>query len=241
MTAPSVPNPSISNSETADVTKLTANDNAIISALTDGTKDLSVNQVTLAGQTLGAAGAVGTPSYAFASDTNTGIYLIGGDNIGIAVGGVKAFDINSAGVISMPKQSCAIVTLGTTQSNITDNTDTKVLLDTEKYDALGEFASNKFTATYTGYYLVTACIRWTGTIADKRYGVKVFVNGAETASSILLTEATGSITPSLSVILPLAATDYVELYAWHNDGTNTPDISGHATFYYTSLGIIKLA
>jgi hypothetical protein len=45
MTAISVPNPTILNSETSDVTKLTANDNAIITGLTDGTKDITIGSV----------------------------------------------------------------------------------------------------------------------------------------------------------------------------------------------------
>ena len=42
MASISVPNPTILNTETSDVTKLTANDNAIVSGLTDGSKDITI-------------------------------------------------------------------------------------------------------------------------------------------------------------------------------------------------------
>ena len=40
-------------------------------------------------------GLVGTPSYSFTQDTNTGLYRIGGDNIGVSCNGVKQVDIST--------------------------------------------------------------------------------------------------------------------------------------------------
>ena len=45
------------------------------------------------------AGAVGAPSFSFVSDTNTGMYRIGADNIGFATNGTLAFDVTSAQVV----------------------------------------------------------------------------------------------------------------------------------------------
>ena len=42
-----------------------------------------------------ADGAVGTPAYSFASDTNTGVYRISADKIGIACGGTLIASIDS--------------------------------------------------------------------------------------------------------------------------------------------------
>ena len=41
----SITNPTILNSEVADVTKLTANDNDLVNGLTDGTKDININEM----------------------------------------------------------------------------------------------------------------------------------------------------------------------------------------------------
>lgn len=49
MATPSLTNGSISNSEMADVTKLTQNDNDLLDALTDGTADLSIGTLAAAG------------------------------------------------------------------------------------------------------------------------------------------------------------------------------------------------
>lgn len=42
-------------------------------------------------------GTAGAPSYSFASDTDTGLYRIGADNIGLSLGGVKRWDFGTAG------------------------------------------------------------------------------------------------------------------------------------------------
>lgn len=43
-------------------------------------------------------GAVGTPTYSFSSDTDTGLYRIGTDNLGVAASGGKVLDISTAGL-----------------------------------------------------------------------------------------------------------------------------------------------
>lgn len=43
-------------------------------------------------------GAAGTPSISFVSDTNTGLYRIGADTLGVAVGGSEAIRVSSTGV-----------------------------------------------------------------------------------------------------------------------------------------------
>lgn len=43
-------------------------------------------------------GAVGTPSYTFAGDTDSGLYRIGANNIGVAVNGAKVLDVSTSGL-----------------------------------------------------------------------------------------------------------------------------------------------
>lgn len=52
-----------------------------------------------ASQLLLVDGAVGTPAFSFINDTNTGLYRIGADELGIAAGGTLIFDIFSGGAI----------------------------------------------------------------------------------------------------------------------------------------------
>jgi hypothetical protein len=55
-------------------------------------------QSTMAGQFKAASGSVALPGIAFGSDTDSGLYRIGGDNIGIACAGAKVLDIATAGL-----------------------------------------------------------------------------------------------------------------------------------------------
>jgi hypothetical protein len=43
-------------------------------------------------------GSVGTPAINFTGDTNSGVYLIGADNVGVAAGGAKVLDVGTAGL-----------------------------------------------------------------------------------------------------------------------------------------------
>lgn len=55
-------------------------------------------QTTITGPLLGyASGTVTSPTYTFSSDTNTGIYRIAADNLGITCGGTKIVDVASTG------------------------------------------------------------------------------------------------------------------------------------------------
>lgn len=55
-------------------------------------------QTTMTGPLKAAAGTVSAPGLAFASDTNTGLYRIGADNLGIAANGAKVVDVATTGM-----------------------------------------------------------------------------------------------------------------------------------------------
>lgn len=54
-------------------------------------------------------GSAAVPSIGFASDTNTGLYRIGADNIGIAVGGVKRVDVSENCLQIIPSSTSTTV------------------------------------------------------------------------------------------------------------------------------------
>ncbi len=85
-----VPNTPISssamNSDLSDIAT-----NGLTNAVT---KD---GQTTITGPFKGANGSVGLPMYSFGSDTNTGMYRIGADELGLSVGGTKIIDIAATG------------------------------------------------------------------------------------------------------------------------------------------------
>lgn len=62
-----------------------------------GSLALDVNATRLKnfGYYYSADGAAATPAYTFTSDAKTGMYIIGGGNLGIAISGVNALDLNA--------------------------------------------------------------------------------------------------------------------------------------------------
>ena len=119
------------------------------------------------------------------------------------------------------------VYLGSSQNNIADSTATKVLLDTEDYDAGSDFASYRFTAPTTGYYLVIGSVTYNEVIAEKRYLSLVYVNNAVRLTGCIHSGTVGSpnaIIVTVSDVLSLTAGDYVELFAQHQGGAATVDV-----------------
>lgn len=57
-------------------------------------------QTAMTGPFKGYSGSASAPGYTFSADTNSGMYRIGADNIGIAVGGTKIVDVSSTGVVT---------------------------------------------------------------------------------------------------------------------------------------------
>jgi microcystin-dependent protein len=55
-------------------------------------------QTSMTGPLKAASGTVSAPGVTFASDTNTGLYRIGADNLGIAANGAKVVDVATTGV-----------------------------------------------------------------------------------------------------------------------------------------------
>lgn len=79
------------DAEQAAILKQTITDiDEDISGMLGGTVDFTVASLS--------AGSVSVPSLTFDGDTNTGVYHIGADNIGITTGGSKILDINTTGL-----------------------------------------------------------------------------------------------------------------------------------------------
>jgi hypothetical protein len=110
----------------------------------------------------------------------------------------------------------------TTAQSIPDSTFTKVQLNAESYDPGNNFDSTtnyRFTAPVAGYYLISAATIFSGAIADKRYIMRIYKNGAT-----ILTESQeqSSISDDISVtaldLVLLAASDTIEVQVYHTSG-----------------------
>lgn len=123
----------------------------------------------------------------------------------------------------------------TSAQQIPDNTWTKVQLNTETFDTNNFFDSTtnyRFTPTIAGYYIVTwnvTFVRQTVT-ANIVFQSAIYRNGTEYANDNEMSATTGtnpSIDRGLSDILYFnGTTDYIELYAYHNEGGNVPVSAG---------------
>jgi len=121
---------------------------------------------------------------------------------------------------------------------VNQNSDVKILLNSEDFDGLNEFSvtSSQFTTTTTGYYMVAAQISYESPTAAKDYSIKIFKNGAALLTNTWICPSTGvaNITPSVSSVIALNATDYLELYANHGS-SGAVDVDGDSTLTWLSI------
>ena len=103
--------------------------------------------------------------------------------------------------------------------DIADNTTAKVTFDTETFDSDGTFASNKFTASIAGKYLIVVKLTYydaSGNLNDT--SMSLYKNGSEFETSIKKRggEDVERDIIAVSTILNLAVNDYIEVYAYGN-------------------------
>ena len=125
--------------------------------------------------------------------------------------------------------------LSTTQDIPKGLVATKVLLNSEVYDNLGEFdnvTNYRWTALYGGYYYIIGAVSYPSPGSGKGVQVMIYKNGAIVARGEN-TGSSGSYSSCItSDILLLSAGDYVELYT-AQDGVGTTTIA--ATFTYMTI------
>lgn len=88
--------------------------------------DVSTTAITSTLQQLGAAGLVGTPTYSFSGDPNTGIYSAGADILGMAVGGVLNFFVSSTLTVSIVPFRGPVGAVGAPTFTFSGDTDTGI-------------------------------------------------------------------------------------------------------------------
>ena len=72
--------------------------------------------ITPTGSVHAAAGSVGNPSLAFNADQDTGLFSIGSNNIGVAVGGAKVLDVASTGLTVTGAATISSTTAGSSNA-----------------------------------------------------------------------------------------------------------------------------
>jgi hypothetical protein len=110
-----------------------------------------------------------------------------------------------------------------TNQTVTTNTSTLLTWSTERYDTNNNFASNRFTPTVPGKYIVAVtvyCPDSTGSCVSE-----IWKNGANYVQNFIAA-ATSQITVTAVVDLN-GSTDYVEAYGYNGGGTTIGGAAVH--------------
>jgi len=96
--------------------------------------------------------------------------------------------------------------------SVATGTWTKITLDVEDYDTLGEFTNSTFTATQAGYYLINGNMRISGLPNERWAIIGIYKNGAVTAINRITSAVETQYALSVSNQLYLDIGDTIELW-----------------------------
>jgi hypothetical protein len=119
---------------------------------------------------------------------------------------------------------------GTDQTGVTDAVATKVTWSTEVFDTNNNFASDKFTPSVAGYYMIHAQVYITGTNPAAPV-VTLYKNGAEYCFGIENAADNGNSTCTVDALVSMnGTTDYLEVYGFANVGSGTVTFDGDTKY-----------
>ena len=119
---------------------------------------------------------------------------------------------------------------------------TKLLIATEGWDTDSAFSSNKFTVPSGkgGKYVIGFSIATNATMdSGERHIGKLYINGSATTISVANAWSGGAnqdLFINHATVLNLSEDDYVELYAFQNDGGTANILAVHTSFWGFKLG-----
>jgi len=119
-----------------------------------------------------------------------------------------------------------------TSQSLSSGVTTKLTWETEIFDTDSKFASDRFTPATAGYYQINAGLEGGDPSVGFDATIFIYKTGAVYATSAELDMSFAQ--PSISILLYLNASDYVEIYG--NLGSATTVGSGNAT-YFNGAGI----
>jgi microcystin-dependent protein len=150
---------------------------------------------------------------------------------------------NSGSITGIINPYKARVYKATNSAGLATGTWTKVAFANETYDTNNNFDSTtnyRYVAPVAGYYQVNASVTFTTLTANKRYCIAIYKTSGAGPYSTNFNQSgstTDFISAGISDLVPLAVNDYIEIFAIHEAGVNTPVIYGEATGAYTFLSI----
>ena len=144
-------------------------------------------------------------------------------------------------ILALQTTAKARAYLSTTQS-IAHATFTKILFDAESYDPGGNFdtANSRFVAPVAGMYMVAAAARITDAtlVADKNYGLHIYVNGERVLETWQQASTATRLTIFTFDIIQLNAGDYVEIYIYQDSGGSV-DLQADSLSTFVSIHLLS--
>ena len=141
-------------------------------------------------------------------------------NLGVAIGSdVQAYN---ALIDILAQPSLSVHKNNVNQTGVVTVTWTKVTWSTEEFDTNSDFASDRFTPTVAGKYILTGTLAWTATNDQGNYIVSVYKNGAlhRIVGEIRASGTSNQGTSGSVVVDANGSTDYFEIYVWQDSGSD---------------------
>ncbi len=210
--------------------------------------DTMTGQLRLLGTGVGAGLLLesigGNTCYLASSSSVDNILMVMETETMLAAAKVQADDLlqNITGRPSFFSPSGRLHRTGT-QSDIAQSTLTKVLLATISTgftDAIEDTGNNRILPGVAGYYMVFGSVHWINTADAKTYTSMIYLNGANIRQNLEHTGTADSIVTRVSGLVKLTNTDYLELWAYTNDG-GLPDIQAGSVDTFLSLHRVRAA
>jgi hypothetical protein len=188
-----------------------------------------------AGPMYTTAGSAATPAFSFILDTNTGLYNIGADNIGVSTGGTLRFDVSTTAVTSTLPVVLPTGAAATPSLTFTGDTDTGLYRPSA--NSLCVASGGALCATFTGQTLtVEAAVYVNGSAASPAYSFTsaqdtgmYYISsnkiGFSTSGTLRVTMSGTAVTLASGVALVLPSTTPASASATGVAGTITWDSS----------------
>ena len=129
--------------------------------------------------------------------------------------------ITTDGYVTTTAQPYCMVGRGSVQS-IPNTSSTKIIFDTEAVDRGGNFdtSNSRFTAPVAGDYLIALIVQYTQNVNQCHAGI--WKNGGTLGTAFDNWVNWGDDTRAavMTITIPLAASDYIEPYTYHAQGSN---------------------
>ena len=180
----------------------------------------------------GDAGSASAPELHIVGDTDTGLYQIAANRLGISTAGNKCAEFNADGALLLPLQPAFLAYNSSKDSNVTgDGTTATIDFNTEVFDQNADFASDTFTAPVTGIYQFNINVEFTGIDSSSDTVELNFVtsNRLHLFRVIDTNDLPTTMSCCYAIIADMDASDTLTITGEVTGGAKVVDISGSAS------------